>query len=171
MLRKIKTINSMKSLLLTNFISKLEPEYVESLQNKLNELDKINFINCGGCAIVAYAIAKWMNKNYPNIDTEIVYLFESYSDSYINIKNNENGSCKHAVIKIDNKYLDTNRACSLKELKEELSFKNKLTMSNERTLESINYLDHWNWMFKRDPNISKISDILNIDLKEIKIAS
>jgi glycogen synthase len=110
------------------------------LLNKLQEIDKIPAVNSGGCAIVAYAIKKYLKKK--GIKSKIIYLLD-YSDDYENIKNGNPESCAHAVISIKNTWYDSRGKLSKKPIIREyaqaglLPVKSSLTKSLFNTLVGI----------------------------------
>ncbi len=116
------------------------------LERKLQKLDKINYINSGGCAIVAYALSKYLK----GINTEIIYLLtnEDLNDNVISkIRNGEPTHCHHSVLKINDKYIDTIGACSKYEMFERWSDFNTVS---------------WNMSFSREYDLHLVDSILNL---------
>ena len=159
-----KCINNLKELPIpkTNTFEK-------EINKVLSKLDNVPYINNGGCAISALALEKHINALYPEVKTQIVYLFGSWEKDRINDINNGNArSCSHAYLRINNIYYDSHGGFTLKELEEEWRYPKLLNVSNKIVIDSINHSD-WNPCFDRK-DISKICSILNIERKKLQIA-
>ena len=127
----------------------------------LRKIGKINYVNNGGCAIVAYGLVKHIEKYYPKIPAKVVYLFRGWDTSYTNIKNNDADSCGHAVVKIGDKYYDTDGGQTLKSL----GFEHSCEVDMELVLDSLNLSWCWNQMFDRESGVPKICEALQLDAK------
>jgi len=135
----------------------------EELTEKLNEINEIDYVNCGGCAIVAYGLQKYIKDNHPNMNPQIMYLFNRYdNECYENVKNNRNDSSCHVVVKVGDTYIDSEGVHVPSELKHTWSIINELQVPREFALLSINEAI-WNPAFDRKEGIPKIKEILGLD--------
>jgi len=139
-----------------------KPTFENKIKYKLKKINKLSFINNGGCGIVAYSLAKYIKKNYPDKKVEIVFLFKKYDIfSYENIQNKMPDSSMHVVIKINNLYYDSEGIHTLEKLQKNWNFKHIAIASKKLTLKSIQVAG-WNPQFKRKKNVPKIINILDL---------
>lgn len=131
----------------------------ETLNKTLNKLNEIPLLNCGGCAIVGYALSKYLRSN--NEKCEVYYLFEDDYEAY-RFDNKKKLSCAHCVIKYKGHFYDS-EGCVDDEVKEH--YRRKVTFKFLR--ESINDSFEWNPMFEREKGIPMIEKYLGVDLSEI----
>jgi len=137
---------------------------------KLNELNNIENINLGGCAIVAYSLKKYLKKD----NVKILYLMSKYDVYMGNSEKLNNGiaeSCAHSIIEKDGKYIDSTGIYSRKSfLKRWKGVQEIIEVPMDLVLESINN-SVWNSTFSRENNLYKIDRLFNLNgelLKEIK---
>lgn len=130
----------------------------EKLLEKLEELDKIPAINSGGCAIVAKHLKTFVERELGK-QAEVVYFFRSLdnrwdSKTYNNLKCNKPDSCKHALLRIGERYYDTEchhehpKGYTLKQLENE-GLVARLEVSDELLEKSIHKRSAWNPNFDR----------------------
>jgi len=129
------------------------------LRRKLRQINQIDAINWGGCAIVAYGLQKHLGSG------RIIYLMTDYDISNGNverIKNGEADNCCHAVLEVDGKYIDSTGIWSKEKLLEKWrGVKESLEVSSELVLKSINE-SPWNPAFSRKTTVPKIDSILGL---------
>lgn len=134
--------------------------------NKFKKLNKINYINQGGCAIAAYGVLKYSKK--VNVSAKVYYLFDEYAVSDLfRLQNNGNGSCSHAVVELDGKFYDSNGEFNGKKYFNGGHY-DTLEMTEELLLESISEPRHWNRRFNRSIGVKAIKKALDVDLKITK---
>lgn len=139
---------------------------LNTLTPMLRELDNIPFVNGGGCAIIAYSLAKYINKQAPR-QARIVYLFQNWDDAYDNLKQGLPDSCAHAVVKVGDSYVDSTGIHTLKELIDNWhDCPRTITISQKLTLASINNKG-WNPLFSRRTNVPTIQNILDVCLRQV----
>lgn len=122
-------------------------------------LESIDCINCGGCAISALAMYRWLKKN--NLlkgDEKLVYLYKSEDKSEFKINSEalENPeitptSCHHACLYHNGEYIDSSGEVNIRCYKwvqhvtiEEFVVKSVNTRYNNR------WLNCWNKSFNRE---------------------
>lgn len=134
------------------------------LTRKLKELNKIPDINKGGCAIVAYGLVEYLKKNCPNKDAKVYFLLDNYlKDS---IENGKPNSCGHAVVRIDDKYYDSDGAHTLIGLKEQrwYSREHHIVLDQNTIMQCIK-TDTWNRTFDRVKHVPTIDRILGTSIQ------
>lgn len=141
-------------------------------QNSLNKirqtLYQIPRLHCGGCAISALAIKRWLKK-YKNIDSEVVYEFDDGNmNLYYGVMNSINNntpetmsSCVHAGVQIynDSVIFDAEKVWYPSQ------FNPIITIKEEFLLPSIN-TKLWNPWFNRS-HVFDMQRDLNIDLSDV----
>ena len=134
------------------------------LQIKLRKLNKIKYVNSGGCAIVAFGLQEWLNNNY-KLNSEIVYMFLPHQDfNQKKLPKKENINCAHAVIKIDDNYYDSKGKHSKQDLIDD-GMDKMLILPAIQVFKSINYKNHWNHCFDRTNGIKQVNKILNTNIQ------
>ena len=123
------------------------------------ELNKIDHVNRGGCAIVAYGVVEYLKSNHPNIDATVVYLFRGDFDGYRECAKGNATSCAHAVVKIGDKYYDSEGVYSERVLA--TSLPKFWHTTQEFVLKSVNG-GGWNPLFDREYGVPKIAEILGL---------
>jgi len=139
---------------------------LNSLSRKLKELNQLENINSGGCAIVAYALSKYLI----NTETEIIYLLTKEdldNDLISKIKEGKTSNCHHSVLKIEDRYIDTEGITSkYKIFNRNSCFPDEIVASIsvplDLVLKSINE-EYWSNEFSRKDNLLKIDNILNLN--------
>ena len=158
----------------------------ETLDDVRAYLDQIPNINYGGCAISAYAMYLWLEKNNQlNNDTTIVYGYsfdhdgDEVSELENNVKNhnfNEDSinSCSHAMLFHNGKYYDSSRVVD--DFKNEFDF-SLLYFIPKEVLKKFMYFSlqegrgfKWNTAFKRKYNVPLIENNLDIKIFEAAYA-
>lgn len=141
---------------------------IAHILSMFNEIDKkVKYLNSGGCAVVAYSIVEYAK--LLGIDAKVQYLFNGWSQSdYHKLQNNENGSCSHAVVVINNKMYDSNGLFDLEDFFGNTDGVTALDLEQDRVLESISYPRHWNHTFDRRDGRKKIQGVLKIPIKITK---
>lgn len=141
---------------------------ITHILSMFNEIDrKVKYLNSGGCAVVAYSIVEYAK--LLGIDAKVQYLFNDWSQSdYHRLQNNENGSCSHAVVVINNKMYDSNGLFDLEDSFGSTDNVTALNLEQDRVLESISYPRHWNPTYDRRDGRKKIQDVLKIPIKITK---
>lgn len=135
---------------------------------KLSELNKIPDLNRGGCAIVAYALVQYINKAYPELHPEIVFLCNiNQGPAWRNLINNRADSSSHVVVKIDNMYYDSTGVYTKSEIRAKWKTAETAIASQELTLRSI-HTNEWNPAFNRKKYVSTIGHILDMKTQLIK---
>ncbi len=133
------------------------------LTDKLKELNGIDAINSGGCAIAAYALVEFLRGQ--NIhDATVVYLFGDYAENgkYRNVMSNDIESCHHAVVRSGDEYYDSKGIYySLNDLIVMKGMPLSIEVSQDYVLDSINY-GGWNNWFERWTGVPEIFRILGL---------
>jgi len=130
-----------------------------TLKRKLKELNKIETINRGGCAIVAYGIKKYLGK-----DAKIIYLLSIYdinSDKPQNISQHFPENASHVVVEMYGKYIDSKGIHSKKKLLKEWGAKKEIEVSFDFLKKSINEA-FWNPCFDRAKYLETIDRIIGL---------
>ena len=105
------------------------------IKKKLNQINKLERVNSGGCGIVAYSLAKYVEKKYPHKKVKIIYLFSNHDKiSYKNIQKNKPDSSLHITVKIDSLYYDSTGIYTLDILKRKWKVTNTAIVSKKLTL-------------------------------------
>jgi hypothetical protein len=141
----------------------------EEFDTLLKELNEIENINCGGCAIVAYGLQQKLQQHGKK--ATIVYILGNSmydNNNRSNIESNQPASCKHAVIRRGRYYYDSKGRVSKRELIGYWADNPKdielVPVSKELVFESIKVKRLWNSFFDRKSGIKAIEKILNIKL-------
>ena len=130
-----------------------------------NFLDKVSFINSGGCAISALSMHRWLKqKNKPS---KFVYLYRWREDfeqnqKALNDSKVSPASCTHAGVLYRKKIYDSRGVVDPQRFAYIHIFNNENFIIN-----SINDLDIWNDLFERS-SVDYISENLNINLSDIE---
>jgi hypothetical protein len=149
---------------------------ISSLKSLRSFLDDIPFINYGGCAISAYTMFLFLEKNGKlKKNTKIIYLhFDKDEDDYQNNSkfivngDGEAGSCRHAILYHNGKYMDSSISTKNIELwsswqsplLNQIAIPQHLTYSFIK--KSIN-CDDWNRQFNRK-HIKLIENSTDLEL-------
>jgi hypothetical protein len=146
---------------------------MEELVHKLQELDdNIDYANCGGCGVIAYAVSKWLRKRKVYHTITVGYrswckeAYELNSTLLLN-ENKIKAAPSHVVITIDGTHYDSEGQVSLEEydwVQQNITAKNLLAAINNKDMNS-EY--GWNDTFERSKCIPVIEKILSINLREI----
>ena len=141
---------------------------ISHILSKFYEIgEEIEYLNSGGCAVVAYSIVEY--SKLLGIDAKVRYLFNDWSLSdYRNLTNNKNGSCSHAVVLINGLLYDSNGEFEVQGGECEYT---TLELEQDKVLESISYPKHWNRAFNRRDGRKKIQSVLGIPIKITKYSS
>ncbi len=139
--------------------------------DKLKELNEIDSINSGGCAIAAYALVEFMKIEHNVDDASVVYLYNTYARTgqYANVMNGEPDSCHHAVVRCGDTYYDSwGEYFSLDEVRDTKGMELSIEVSQDYVLQSINNLG-WNNWFERWTGVPEIFRILGLssDIKNL----
>lgn len=118
----------------------------KALNKKLESLDTIPNINAGGCAHVALHASRLATSlGLPN---KVVYLYRRYDYDYVqNITAGKPVSCGHAMLRIGNKYYDTEGVYSAEDLRTDCDIHYFIPVPLDLVTKSIKYGD-WNHKFK-----------------------
>lgn len=144
----------------------MNEELREHLVTVTQKLKGINYINNGGCALVALAIKENIRKTFPRYRPKVIYIMQTWAASYIRrLNNNEPMSCSHAVLKVGDYYVDSDGIFTYKELREvyEKECYTFIQVSDELTKASL-YRRQWNSDFHRPTGVPQINSILNTNL-------
>jgi hypothetical protein len=148
--------------MLKRFIKKYRPHL-----KKLEEADKIPYINNGGCAIVALAHYRWA-KTVLDQDLQILWGLGEY-DLFANadslVQDGGTYPCRHAVLKFEAMYLDSGGLYSEDYIKESVGIAELLPVDEEYTLECINSKG-WNSSFNREEGVQRLREIYGDDALE-----
>jgi len=135
---------------------------MEELVAKLRKIDSlIPTINSGGCAILAHAAYAYIKHKHPRMkDYEIVYLYQSYETSYVEqLEKDIPTTCSHAVLRIGNKYYDSDETVTKSYLiKQDLHV---IPVTEDLVLASLK-CSGWNRRFNRQYNVPIIIDTLGL---------
>lgn len=120
------------------------------LEKFLQKLNKVPFINSGGCGWAAYCIYHFLKDNGGLApDFKIVYLhdwFDIMDQTYeYNLKNKNKKACDHIIVLNNGKYFDSERKCS----KKELDISNPVYGDIEGLISALKE-EGWNPMFQID---------------------
>ena len=151
----------------------MTPKVKQDIQAKYHMLgNHIDNLNRGGCAIAAYAMQKYVNKTYPELNTYIVYFFDDDSmPDFEEWHNNNCGSCSHAYLKVEERFFDSDNNYKrdgyvLSQYTKSITFEPD---DNTAVLNSIHTKYIWNSAFNR-ADVELISSLLGIDpLNEIQM--
>lgn len=143
---------------------------METLREVQNYLDKIVYINRGGCGISAYSMYLWLKKNnLINDSFRFVLCYRDYcEDDYLNnsnvLRDNKGKAVapNHMVIFYDGKYMDSEGTVDISEYFWVQHIEEEWFIIN-----CLNNINTWNHYFDRI-NIRKIEKDLGIKLKNIK---
>ena len=131
-------------------------------------LNSIPDINCGGCAIAALAMQRWLKKNR-NKESIIVYYHSFYSSESYHVNQKYNlgivkypSSCTHATVRVSSKNYDSEG------LHKTSRYFRKIILDEKGIIKSINRYSIWNDDFDRK-YIKEIECKLDIDLSDIKV--
>jgi hypothetical protein len=118
----------------------------KALNKKLETLDTIPNINEGGCAHVALHASRLASSiGLPN---QVVYLYRHWDYDYVqDITAGEPVSCAHAVLRMGNKYYDTEGVYSSEDLRTDHDMHYFIPVPLDLVTKSIKYGD-WNRRFK-----------------------
>lgn len=139
----------------------------------LGQLSTIDALNCGGCGIAALAIKQWVDREFPEKEAQIVYLFNDFDirNNKANLLNNNAGSCMHAMVLIDGKYYDSERyGVDLHEVPNYESLIETFEPSANLVMTSVQHVALWNCWFERS-NVTNIANICGLDdsfVKEVR---
>ena len=133
----------------------------------------IPYINCGGCGISSLSIYRWIKKNFNLTDMYFVYVYTNRTEENfkINDKLVKQNRLKtlfapsHIYLKIGNYFIDSN-GCS-KSMKSRYN-SSHIEITEKQLIRSINFAKNWNDFFNRE-NVTKIEELLGINLSDIKI--
>lgn len=141
---------------------------ISHILSMFREIDrKIPQLNAGGCAVAAYSIVEYAK--LLGIEAKVKYLFNGWAQSdYQSLQNNENGSCSHAVVVINNNMYDSNGLFDIEYNFVEPDEVTSLDLEQDKVLESISYPGHWNPAFDRRDGRKKIQDVLKTPIKITK---
>ena len=141
----------------------------KTFQQVRKYLDDIPDINRGGCGIAALAMYYAANKEGKKVG--IAYLYGSWFEDD-NIEQNEMfkkgkskvaGSCSHVLVRVGNRYYDSEGVVNLKNIKKRYTVDKDITKKHLKA--SINNLDAWNDDFNRRKYLSKIEKFIGKKLK------
>ena len=133
-----------------------EKEFLKTLK----KLNKIPYLNHGGCAIAAYALTTHLRERY-DIGSKIHYLMDEYDGHRAkSLKRGMPRSCGHAVVRVKGKLYDSNGLYCI----EESCFEYTLKVKKPLVLQSIRKCT-WNDTFSRVSQVPKIAAVLGIDLQ------
>ena len=126
------------------------------LRMKLRQINKIDSINSGGCAIVAHSLEAYIRRTSPKLNPIIVYLYYSNEhEKAENIANGNNENCGHAMVQVDDLYYDSKGIHTLQDVLERMDIIQPTIP--DLVLRSIRE-NSWNSYFDRGdaPTICKI---------------
>lgn len=139
--------------------------FIKQIQDCLDKADNIPYVNHGGCAIVAHAAYTAYKKINPRGKAKIIFLVHKFSKSDLErLNNNKHCSCNHAIVKLGNKFYDSNNVWnSLKDLHTELRHRyNAVEIDPDLCLRSIQR-GSWNKAFNKRKYVPVIKSIFNIE--------
>jgi hypothetical protein len=164
-------------------------------KDKLNSINKIRYVNYGGCGIVTLSLLRWLDKNFSEEiqNFKLVLIYESYENNKrdiikykhtnksIYLRKNKIGfgivPYHIGLLYKDNYFIDAEGIFNLNEYlkKERIDKKNvQIFSSNSKFDEFLVYLINqepadWNYIFNRKNGVRKLKSLLKINLSEIKI--
>jgi hypothetical protein len=148
----------------------MKKDVIERLDDVLDTLSNITFINQGGCGISALSIYRWLGKNeLLKGDEHFVYFYTTDDNTYETnekyLKNDSDyiSSASHIGIYIDGNVYDCNGL-----IKSNRYTKKHTNIKEDVLIKSINNIECWNDMFYREKNIPYIEKKLKISLNDIK---
>ena len=137
---------------------------LDVLREKLELSNSIPNINCGGCAINALAIKRFIEHNFPKLNPVIVYSAGwSSNERAVEKGNGEDLSCSHAVVMIS---VDDNIMYADSEGIGDHSFYRDgyLEIPEEMVVDNIKNIYVWNDWFDRKTGVKKIGEIFGVDI-------
>jgi hypothetical protein len=143
------------------------------LENILDCLNSIPYLNKGGCAISALAIYRWCKENGIEVsDRPFVILYEDEWDARRGDEIIEAGDfahlpSPHIVIEIGGRLYDSNGCLEDTGLWADLPAQAEHQLNEDELLYAINYKTFWNDLFDREYSIPKIEYGLSIDLSDV----
>lgn len=144
-------------------------------------LQTIHALNCGGCGIVAVALKRWVNREFPEKETQIVYLLNDWDIKHnkSNLVNNNAGSCMHVMLVIDGKYYDSEtNGVDFHDTNYYFKTEEVLEVTEDVALKSAQDYSIWNRWFDREYGVPAIANACALGdafeteiLKELEDAS
>lgn len=160
---------------ITKVLNKEEKNLIlMDLIDKSDKLSSIPHINLGGCGIVAYALNKYLYKNY-KIKFKYGFLHshfndDEYANNIIAVKYNDVTKTKvanHIVLLFDDNCIDALPNGKFKKKHINQAKYKMVEMNENHLLYVLNLTNEWNQLFDRKQNIPFIEYFLNIKLNEI----
>ena len=145
----------------------------KAIKAKLEALNRIPFINNGGCAIVAVGLVEYLKEVYKEDGAKIIYLFSNYDGAYDNINDGNDDSCGHAVVLIQGKCYDSTGIHTLKSRMANDGFEKSIEVTEKFVIKTINKCG-WNPSFDREEGVPMITEALGLDkevLSKVKLHS
>lgn len=135
-------------------------------------LKSIDNIDYGGCGVSALSMYRWLKKNNKlRGDEKFVFLYSpdskplfTMNQKFLKGKSSEMFPASHIGLLVDGNIIDAGGVLYLG------WYNKKHVISDEDVLvKSLRNYGQWNYCFKRNKNIPKISKTLEIDLDDVKI--
>lgn len=120
--------------------------------------DSIEDLNRGGCAIVAYAMVRYINKRSRTTKAKVVYLQDLYEPS---------DACIHAYVKYRGMYYDSEGSYIKDELFYDCPFADIEVPKGQREVISSINKPGWNKRFNRKQSVPVIARLLDVPLQTI----
>lgn len=133
------------------------------LRRRLSALNRIPYLNQGGCGLVAEELYKWLQYNH--LQPEVVILEDNYPDHFVDaVKYNDTGYVcngpSHVVIKLSGMYIDStgihNRLYMVKTSYYDKPIKTPLVLLKYWNKKP----DYWNRRFDRRKYLKQIKTIV-----------
>ena len=141
-----------------------------TLDDVLAYLQKVPYINDGGCAIAALAIYRWMKQNRPEVPVVMEYRYHSYdqadlkqNESFLNGKRVKPRTCSHATVDIDGVAMDCDGPLLGGGAAGFL-----IHQVNERLVLKSLRTNDWNCSFRRY-HVPEIAKALDVDLSDVPL--
>jgi hypothetical protein len=137
--------------------------------------DTIPALNAGGCAIFALALYRYLKNNDGLVgDEKFVYVYSTLdlkmqNDGYLEGKNKNPTSCSHCYLYHNGYYYDSTGKATELYLYKQYRYIHEIDVELEQKfmVESINQ-NVWNHAFRREIYVSKLSEMLEVDLDDVK---
>ena len=129
---------------------------MKELLVKLNQINKIPYVNRGGCAIVSLAIQRYLKNK--NIKSKIVFSHYYKDETMGSLR-----PCNHSYIKIKKHFYDS------KGIYDKVQYHKRTINDEYELIQCINDVYGWNNSFNRTKYVPKIEKILDVDLSDVLI--
>lgn len=139
----------------------------ENLDNILGQLDSIADLNRGGCLFSAIGLVEWLKRENSTLDPEIVFLIDDYAsmDVAYCIENSIPTTCYHAVVKVDEVYVDSIGIKEHNTLRIGTHTLEEVVVEPDYALKCAQEAESWNPCFNRNTGVTEINYILGTNIE------